>query len=49
MQDTGNTYDPAITKLNGHFILKENILYEWSVFREAKQETNESLNQSITR
>ena len=49
MQDSENTYDQAITKLNEHFNIKKNIPYERSVFREAKQETNESLDQFITR
>ena len=39
----------AITKLNEHFNVKKNIPYERSVFREAKQERNESLDQFITR
>ena len=49
MQDSENTYDQAITKLNEHFNIKKNIPYERSVFREAKQETNESLDQFIAR
>ena len=49
LQDTGNTYDKAITKLNECFNVKKDILYEQSVFREAKQETDESLDQFITR
>ena len=49
LQDTGNTYDQAIAKLNEHFNVKKNIPYERSVFREAKQKTNESLDQFITR
>ena len=40
LQDTGNTFDQVITKLNEHFNVKKNIPYERSVFREAKQETN---------
>ena len=40
LQDTGNTYDQVITKLNEHFNVKKNIPYERSVFRQAKQETN---------
>ena len=39
----------AITKLNEHFNVKKNVPYERSVFREAKQERNESLDQFITR
>ena len=35
--------------LNEHFNVKKNIPYERSVFREAKQETDESLDQFITR
>ena len=49
MQDSENTYDQAITKLNEHFNTKKNIPYERSVFREVKQETNESFDQFITR
>ena len=49
LQDTGNTYDKAITKLNECFNVKKDILYEQSVFREAKQETDESLDQFIIR
>ena len=32
LQDTGNTYDQAITKLNEHFNVKKNIPFERSVF-----------------
>ena len=39
LQDTENTYDRAITKLNEHLNVKKNIPHERSVFREAKQET----------
>ena len=49
LQDTGHTYDEAITNLNEYFDVKKDILYEQSVFREAKQETDESLDQFITR
>lgn len=42
LQDTGNTYNDAITKLDQHFDIKKNVPYERSVFREAKQETGES-------
>ena len=49
LQDTGQTYNHTITKLNEYFNVKKNIPYEQSVFREAKQETNESLDQFITR
>ena len=48
-QDTGNTYYQAVTKLHEHFNVKKNISYERSVFRDAKQETNQSLDQFITR
>ena len=49
MQDTGNTCDQAITKLNEHFNVKKNIPYKRSIFWEAKQETIEPLDQFITR
>ena len=48
-QDTGNTYYQAVTKLHEHFNVNKNISYERSVFRDAKQETNQSLDQFITR
>ena len=45
LQDTGNTYDQVITKLNEHFNVKKNIPYERSVFeRQNKKQINHYIN-----
>ena len=43
LPDTGDNYSPAITKLNEHFETQKNLLYETYMFRQAKQEVNETL------
>ena len=42
-------YDKAVDALNKYFNPKSNSLYETYVFRQAKQENNESLDQFVTR
>ena len=44
-----NDYDTAEAKLTAYFAPKKNVLYERHVFRQAKQETEETLDQFYTR
>ena len=45
LTDTGDDYRTAITKLNEHFEPQKNVLHETYMFRQAKQEANETLSQ----
>ena len=45
LQDTGGKYEEALAKLDEHFDIKKNV----PLFREAKQESQESLDQFITK
>ena len=47
--DTGNTYAEAITELDAHFIPKKNTPYERSIFRQAKQGSDENIDNFCTR
>lgn len=44
LQDTGNTYEEELAKLDKDLDVKKNVQYERSVFREDKQESLESLD-----
>ena len=44
-----NTYEHALTALNDHFKVKKNIPFERSKFLQANQESNESIEQFVTR
>ena len=44
LQDTGNTYEEELAKLDEDLDVKKNVQYERSVFREDKQESQESLD-----
>ena len=45
LPDTGDDYRTAIAKLNEHFEPQQNLLHETYLFRQAKQEANETLAQ----
>ena len=47
--DTGTTYAHAIDKLNEYFAPKKNIAFERHVFRQPKQEENETVDNFIVR
>ena len=51
LADTGtdDQYEVAVTKLDDHFTPQKNIPFERHVFRQLKQEENESTDQYITR
>ncbi|VDI13935.1 Hypothetical predicted protein [Mytilus galloprovincialis] len=44
LQETGEDYDTALTKLTEYFAPKKNVEYEIYKFRQAKQETNETMD-----
>ena len=43
LPDTGDDYSTAITRLNEHFEPQKNLLHETYMFRQSKQEVNETL------
>ena len=47
--ETGDTYAQAIHKLDEHFIPKRNTTYEHSIFRQAKQDSDETVDRFCTR
>ncbi|XP_071502622.1 uncharacterized protein [Diadema antillarum] len=51
LQDVGqeSDYDKAVAALNKYFSPKSNSLYETYIFRQAKQEANESIDHFVTR
>ena len=49
LEDTGNDFTTAVTKLNEYFQPKSNVAFERHVFRQQKQEDNETINAYITR
>ena len=49
LQDTGDKYDEAKTKLNSYFALKKNVDYEIFQFRQAAQRPGETVDQFATR
>ena len=46
---TGNTYAQAIDKLNEYFVPKKNIAFERHMFRQSKQEEDETVDNFIVR
>ncbi|CAC5359617.1 unnamed protein product [Mytilus coruscus] len=44
LQETGEDYDTALTKLTEYFAPKKNVEYEIYKFRQAKQETDETID-----
>ena len=49
LTDTGTTYVHAIDKLNEYFAPKKNILFERHMFRQSKQEEDETVDNFIAR
>lgn len=49
LQDTGDTYEAAKTKLDSHFAPKKNVDYEIFQFRQAAQKPGETVDQFSTR
>uniref|UniRef100_A0A7M5UIV2 CCHC-type domain-containing protein n=1 Tax=Clytia hemisphaerica TaxID=252671 RepID=A0A7M5UIV2_9CNID len=49
LPNQGDTFDQAIAALDAHFSVKKSVPYERSVFHNAKQEPQESIEQYITR
>ena len=49
LQNTGTTYDEAPTALNAYFEPKKNIAFERHLFRQAKQQEDESVDNFIVR
>ncbi|XP_064463106.1 uncharacterized protein LOC135374016 [Ornithodoros turicata] len=45
LPDTQSDYDTAVARLKAHFTPKKNTVYEKHVFRQAKQDTGETLDQ----
>ena len=49
LSDTGTDYDTALAKLNEYFEPKKNIPFERHAFRQAAQESHESIDAYVTR
>ena len=49
LNDKGSTYDETKKELDGHFLLKKNLTFERSRFRDSHQRTDESAMAFITR
>ena len=49
LTDTGEDYATAVQKLDEYFMPKKNVRYERYVFKQARQETGESLDQFVTK
>ena len=48
LPDTGDDYATAVAKLDEHFLPKKNVDYETFQFRQATQQTGETLDQFVT-
>ena len=49
LTDTGTTYAQSIDKLNEYFAPKKNVAFERHVFRQSKQEEDETVDNFIVR
>ena len=49
LAETGENYETALAKLDEYFLPKKNVDYETFQFRQAKQKSDETVEQFVTR